>query len=167
MRVGKATSPSRRLATPKSVILGAPDSVKRTLAGFKSRWMIPREWAAWIARASTATSSAARRAGWGVPARSAGQALPLDEFERQVRPPFVLADLVDLHDMGMLEAGDRLRLAPEAVELSGRGVGTREQHLEGDQAVQPELPGLVDDPHSAPAQLGEDFIAFGGQPVRW
>ena len=85
--------------------------------------MIPRRWAAWIARASIATSSAARRAGWGVPSMLPGQALPLDEFERQVRPPVVLADLVDLHDVRMLEPGDRLRLAAEAVELSGCGVG--------------------------------------------
>src|SRR5262249_20757757 len=39
------------------------------------------------------------------------------------------------------------------------GVGPREDHLQRDGAVQPELPRLVDDAHAAPAQLVEDLVA--------
>jgi len=37
-----AGSSSRHFARPKSEIFGIPDSVRRTFAGLRSRWMIPR-----------------------------------------------------------------------------------------------------------------------------
>ena len=60
-------SPSICLARPKSVILGLPSSVSRTLAGFRSRWMMPRACASAIARQSSITIVAADRGGCGLP----------------------------------------------------------------------------------------------------
>ena len=47
----------------------------------------------------------------------------------------MLADLVDLHDVRVLQPGDRLGLGAEARELRRPGVGAGEDHLEGDEAV--------------------------------
>ena len=50
---------------------------------------------------------------------------PLDEFQREERPAVVLADLVDLHDVGVLQAGDGLGLGPEAGAARRAGVARR------------------------------------------
>ena len=60
----KSDAPIR--ASPKSVILGSPASVIRTLAGFKSRSTMPFRRAVWIAAARRATSRAASRGVGGV-----------------------------------------------------------------------------------------------------
>ena len=41
---------------------------------------------------------------------------------------------------------------------SAAGMAAGQDHLQGDQAVQARLPGLVDDAHAAPAQLAQDFV---------
>ena len=41
----------------------------------------------------------------------------------------------------------------------GAGVAAGQDHLEGDDAVEPELAGLVDDAHAAAAQLAQDLVA--------
>jgi hypothetical protein len=99
-------------------------------------------------------------AGWQ---RGAGE-LPVQaaaghELQGEVRPAVGLADLVDLHDVGVLKAGDGLGLGAEAGQFVGAGVGAGQDHLEGDQAVQAEVPGLVDDAHAAPAQFPEELVA--------
>ena len=48
----------------------------------------------------------------------------------------------------------------------GAGVGAGQDHLEGDEAVRADLPGLVDDAHAAAAQLAQDLIAWRGRGVR-
>src|SRR5262249_21123181 len=62
----------------------------------------------------------------------------------------------DLHDVGVLQPGDRLRLAAEPLAVLGGGEGPGQDDLQGDGAVEPGLPGLVDDAHAAAAQLFED-----------
>ena len=81
------------------------------------------------------------------------------EFEREVRQPVVLADLVDLDDVRVLQPGDGPGFLIEAGELLRAGVPAGENHLEGDEPIQPRLPGLVDDAHAAAAQLREDLVA--------
>ena len=44
-------------------------------------------------------------------------------------------------------------------EVARAGVAAAADHLQGDQAVQAALPGLVDDAHAAPAELAEDLVA--------
>ena len=60
-----ASWPLMILARPKSVILGWPSSVRRMLAGFRSRWTIPCACATPMARARVSTSWAAWRHGNG------------------------------------------------------------------------------------------------------
>ena len=41
-----------------------------------------------------------------------------------------------------------------------------QDHLEGDDAIEPQLASLVDDPHAAPAQLSENLVAGDGRNGR-
>ncbi len=91
--------------------------------------MMPRRWAAWIGTGQQVHELGRARGPAGGCRRGCGPGSRLDEFERQVRPAFVLADLVDLHDVRMLEPGDRLGLAAESVELSRRRVGAAKSIL--------------------------------------
>ena len=107
------------------MILGVPSSASSTLAGFRSRWMTPFSWAACIARASVSTSARRllrrqRRAG-ELPVQAAAGA----ELQREEGQAVVLADLEDLHDVGVLQAGDGLRLGAEAGQVGRRRRGRR------------------------------------------
>ena len=79
----------------------------------------------------------------------------------------MLADAEDRHDVGVVELGDRLRLAAEPLEAPGVEVDVVED-LEGDVPPERLLDRLVDDPHPAPAQLAEDAELaqpLGDRPV--
>jgi len=71
----------------------------------------------------------------------------------------VFTHLVDLHDVRMLEPGDRLGLALKAGQVVPPGVGAGQDHLEGDQASRFHLSRLVDDAHPTAAQFPQDLIA--------
>jgi hypothetical protein len=73
----------------------------------------------------------------------------------------VLADLVDLHDMGMFQLGGGLGLAPEASAFVRAGLGGAQEQLDCDQAIEADLPRLVDDTHSPAPQLLQDDIPGG------
>ena len=83
---------------------------------------------------------------------------------REVGEAAGLADVVDLDDVGVLEAGDGLGLLVEPRQGDGAGVGAGQDHLERDQTIQVDLAGLVNDPHAAPAQLLEDLEAGDDWP---
>ena len=87
------------------------------------------------------------------------QAAAVDVFQREVRQAFVLADFVDLHDVRVLQARDGFGFGAESSPLVRRGVLAGQDHLQGDDAVERDLPGLVDDAHAAAAELAEDFVA--------
>jgi hypothetical protein len=70
----------------------------------------------------------------------------------------VRAHAVDRHDVGMVQAGHRLGLALEAVELARVEQGVAGQDLEGDVPAEGDLLGLVDDAHTAAADLAEDAV---------
>ena len=64
----------------------------------------------------------------------------------------MLADGVDLHDVGVVQPGDGFAFGAEP--LAGqRDAGGAEDHLDGDGPVQPELAGAIHDTHAAAAQL--------------
>ena len=141
------------------MILGVPSAVSRTLAGFRSRWTMP-----WLVGGvhgprQRLDQPAASCGGSGVPSSLLVEAAAVDELQREEGQAVVLADLVDLHDVRVLQAGDGLGLGPEAGQLLGAGVVAGQDHLQGDDAVERELPGLVDDAHAAAAQLAQDFVA--------
>ena len=78
----------------------------------------------------------------------------------------MLADVEDLDDVGVLELGDGLGLGQEAGGGLGAGVRAGQDHLQGDDAVEPDLAGLVDDAHAAAAQLAHDLVAGDGDRCR-
>ena len=85
------------------------------------------------------------------------------KLQHQAGLAVVLADLVDLHDVGVLQAGRRLGLTPEAGQLLGVGLVAGSQQLQGHDPIQGHLPGLVDHTHSAAAQLRQEFITPGSR----
>ena len=106
------------------------------------------------------------------------QAAAGDILELQERQAIGLADVVDLHDVRVLEPGDRLGLRQEPGTNLGVGMGTGEDHLQGARAIEPDLAGPVDDPHAAPAQQPLDLETgqasrqrlqgrTGGQGLGW
>ena len=148
------------------MILGMPSAVNRTLVGLRSRWTIPAWWATWMARARVAISSAAWPAGLGVAGQPVAEAAALEQLERDEGQAVGFADLVDLDDVGMSQPRDRLGLDAEARQVVGPRLDAAADHLEGDQAVQAGVAGLVDDAHAPFAQPLEDLVAGDGRPVR-
>ena len=88
------------------------------------------------------------------------QAAAIDKLKRKERLAVVAADFVDLHDVRMLQASDRLGLGAEPLHILFVGVGAGEDHLERDEALELDVPRLVDDAHATPAQHGEKLIAL-------
>src|SRR5205814_291542 len=74
-----------------------------------------------------------------------------------------VADLVDLDDVGVAQAGDGEGLLVEAAQLGG-GVGGAGDHLDGDGPLEADLAGVVDDAHAAVAELAEDLVAGDAGP---
>jgi hypothetical protein len=91
-----------------------------------------------------------------------GQCAALHIGHRKVALPFVLAYLVDGDDVLVLDLGRRLRLGAEALYLGGGRQPARRDHLQGDNAVEADLPRLVDDAHAAARDLREQFIVAEG-----
>ena len=70
----------------------------------------------------------------------------------------MLADLINGDDVGMVEVGHRLGLGPKTGDVARGCQGTLENHLEGDDPVQRDLPGLVDDAHPSPRDLLDQLV---------
>ena len=71
---------------------------------------------------------------------------------------FVLADLVDRHDPGMIEVGRRLGLDVEPPDVGLVGELAGEDHLERHRPIQADLPGLEHDAHAAAGDLADDLV---------
>src|SRR5262249_5051347 len=105
-----------------------------------------------------------RRAGWlRVAIDEPVERAAVHELEGEIRKPLVLADLVDLHDVGVLQWGEGAGLLAEAGELLRAGVGPGQDHLQRAQPIQPYLPGLVDEAHPAATQLPQDLVTGDGR----
>lgn len=86
-------------------------------------------------------------------------------LQRQERPALKCADFVDLDDIRMLEAGDRLGLGPETLQDLGIWNDGR-AHLQSHQPVQLPMPGPIYDPHAAVADFPQHLVArHRGQAV--
>ena len=64
------------------------------------------------------------------PLEFVGQAAALDEFQRKIRLALTLADLIDLHDVGVLQAGHRFGFAAETLDLTGARIVRSHDHLD-------------------------------------
>jgi hypothetical protein len=81
------------------------------------------------------------------------QAVTLDQLHAEEVPTAVLTDLVNGHDVRVVQPGRRFRLQPKTLHLGGRGQLRRQDHLEGDDAVQADLPRPVNHAHPAARDL--------------
>jgi hypothetical protein len=72
--------------------------------------------------------------------------------------PVMLADLVDGDDVRMIEVGRRLGLSVEALDFRFAGELAGQDHLEGDDSIEADLPGAIDDAHAAAGDLLEQLI---------
>jgi hypothetical protein len=87
-----------------------------------------------------------------------GQRPAFHELHHQVRLALVLAHVVDGTNVGMVQRRGRARFALEAL-LRGRvGGPLRRQELDGDDAAQSRVLGLVHHAHAARAQLLENPV---------
>ena len=70
----------------------------------------------------------------------------------------LLSHLENWDDTWVIETGCRLRFDEETLDilLAGKLSGTN--HLDGDDAVQPDLSCLVDDPHATAGDLLDEFV---------
>jgi hypothetical protein len=119
---------------------------------------MPR-WCAWC----TARATAAIRPGGGAgvvgeECQALVEAAALDQLHGEEVLPFVLADLVDGHDVEMVQAGRILRLAAKALDLGEGGQLARQDHLERHGPLEASLPGFVDDPHAAAGDFLHQFV---------
>jgi hypothetical protein len=87
------------------------------------------------------------------------QAAAIDKLQSHKRPPVLLADLINLHDVRMLQAGHGFRLDPEPRQQLPCGVVGVQHHLDGDQAIQALLPGAVHHAHPAATHFFQDVVA--------
>jgi hypothetical protein len=71
----------------------------------------------------------------------------------------VFADLVDRHDVRVIQPGGRLRLQLEAADGARRGQALAQDHLQGHGAVQRHLAGPEDDAHTAAGDLFQQLVA--------
>ncbi len=74
----------------------------------------------------------------------------------------MLADIVDSANVGMIQGGGSLRLAlksSQRLRVSGYFFG---KELQGDEAPQARVFGLVDNAHAAAAELLDDAIMRNG-----
>jgi hypothetical protein len=80
--------------------------------------------------------------------------------------PARLADLVNLHDVRVLQPCHRLGLDPEARQLPRPGMAAAEDHLERHGAFEGQVQRLVDDAHAPTADYSLDLVARHQNPSR-
>src|SRR5262245_21607846 len=85
------------------------------------------------------------------------QGLAFEQLHRDEQIAALFADIVDLADVGVVDAGGRARLAPESL-THGVVVLEAEQHLQRHRALQALVVRLVYDAHPASAELPGDRV---------
>jgi hypothetical protein len=96
------------------------------------------------------------------PLQHPGEAGPLNELHHVKVLPLVTADLINGHDIGMVQLDGGLHLSAEALQLGGRGPLPGEDHLQGHQPIEPHVSGLENHPHAAPGDLLQQLVIAEG-----
>jgi len=99
-------------------------------------------------RDGAAVPSGLSRRQWTV-AQHRPQAAAFNEFHREVMLAFDLADIVDGDDVHVIQRRGGPGFPLEAFDGLLVGELAQQQHLEGDDPVEFDLPGLVNDPQAA------------------
>ena len=110
-------------------------------------------------RASQVASQNGRfpRQQWTLP-QTVGEVAARDVFQCQERPAVGLARVVNLHDVGMLQPGERGRLRLKPDQPFGVVRPPRGQQLERDPTAKPQVHSLEHLAHAAAAETGRDPI---------
>ena len=87
-----------------------------------------------------------------------GECAPLHLLHHDEVGALVLAPVVDVDDVGVREAGGRLRFAAESLDEVGVGGELGEQHLDGDLAVEQEIARGEDVGHAAASDPLVDLV---------
>ena len=90
--------------------------------------------------------------------RHFSQAAAFDQLHGEVRLAFVLADLVDGNDVGMLETGRGLSFMAKSFYERFAGKLASEEHFERDHSVQTELVRAINHAHATTRDFGDEFI---------
>jgi hypothetical protein len=88
-----------------------------------------------------------------------GQGAAFNELHGEVWSSVRVADVMELHDVGVLQSGHGLGLALKPRPLLWAGESAGEGHLESDEAIEGQVAGLVDDAHAAAADFLQDLVA--------
>ncbi len=95
----------------------------------------------------------------GQAGRQLGQAAAFDKLHTEIGLALVLADAVDRHDVGMVQASGVAGLAEqEFADLRGRAMPAVAQHLQGHLPLRSILAGTVDHTHAATSQVLQDHV---------
>jgi len=82
----------------------------------------------------------------------------LDELHAEILLPAVLADFVERHDVRMIQASGGLGFGVKASHLRIAGQQSGANHLHGDDAVEADLAGAIDDAHAAGSKFLQQFV---------
>ena len=149
-------------AMPKSVTLTWPAAVMSTLPGLTSRCTTPlrvreRERGGDVgADLGGLAGVRAGRVADDVAQRAAVDVLHDDEVRA-----VLLAPVVDRDDVGVVQVGRGLRLAPEPLDERRVAGELGREHLERDRAVEQLVAGQVHLGHAAPGDARDDLVAVG------
>ena len=77
-----------------------------------------------------------------------------DQLQRQIGFAVVFDDFVNLHDVGMRQARQRLGLDPRARHLA---IAAGAEAFQGDEPIEPQLASFVDDAHAAAPKARRRF----------
>ena len=88
------------------------------------------------------------------------------EFHDQEWLPVLLTRFEHLRDMRMMEAGGSFRLQSKTSIVRAAADAPRQDHLDGNQTIYAQLPGLVDDSHATTANLLQQGITSQERPPR-
>ncbi len=146
------------LARPKSTTFTWPRLVMKMLPGLMSRWRMPSVCAASSASATVMAMSMTRSTGQRPGAEDLVERRPVDQLHDDEAAAFVLADVVEGADVGVVEGRGGAGFALEP--LGGERIGRHRlgQELQRDVAAEAEILGAVDHAHAAGTQPIDDAV---------
>jgi hypothetical protein len=92
--------------------------------------------------------------------------MPSRKFHGDERLPVLLSDVMNCADVWVIQRGRRLCFALKAGECLRVAGNFFRKKLEGDEAVEPGILGLVDHTHAPATELFQDAVVRDGLPEK-
>src|SRR5579864_1099920 len=92
------------------------------------------------------------------PGQARAQRFSLEKLHDDEVNAVLLAEIVELANVGMAQLGDGTSLAPEALQSVGTLGEMRGKNLDGDRAIEAGIGGAIDFAHTAGSDLRDDFV---------